>query len=187
MSPKRRNNVRSAIRKGVTVKELDLSSGIEDLYQLITCSYKRSKVPFADMSLFHSVANQLDASRVRLLVAYYDGQPVSAGCFLNYKNRVICWYAGTQRIPGVHSMTLVFWEAIKRFSQEGYAIFDLAGAGWEGEEYGPGKFKSKFGGIEINHGRYRKIYSPWKLMAANTAYQLIRRLDLYPGPSSLKQ
>jgi lipid II:glycine glycyltransferase (peptidoglycan interpeptide bridge formation enzyme) len=183
MSPKRRNNVRSASRRGVTVKELDLGSSIEDLYQLITCSYKRSKVPCVDVSLFHSVANQLDSLRVRSLVAYYNGQPVSAGCFLTYKDRAVCWYAGTQRITGIHSMALVFWEAIKRFSLEGYSIFDLAGAGWEGEEYGPGKFKSKFGGNETNHGRYRKVYSPWKLMAANTAYQLMRRFDLYPDPS----
>ncbi|MCU0711870.1 MAG: GNAT family N-acetyltransferase [Pirellula sp.] len=187
MSPKRRNNVRSAIRRGVSVKELELPDGIETLYRLISTSYKRSKVPLADSSLFYSVANHLDADRVRLLVAYCDGEPVSAACFLAYKERVVCWYAGTLRIPGVHSMTLVFWEAIKRFSQDGYSVFDLAGAGWEGEEYGPGKFKSKFGGTETNHGRYRKVYSPWKLMAANTAYQLIRRLDIYPGPTSFKQ
>jgi hypothetical protein len=187
MSPKRRNNVRSAVRRGITVKELNLSSSVDDLYRLVSGSYKRSKVPCADVSLFYSVANQFDASCVRLLVAYYEGEPVSAGCFLTYKDRVICWYAGTQRIQGVHSMTMVFWEAIKRFSQEGFSIFDLAGAGWEGEEYGPGKFKSKFGGTETNHGRFRKVYSPWKLMAANTAYQLIRRLDMYPGPSSMKQ
>lgn len=187
MSPKRRNNVRSAIRRGVSVKELELPDGIELLYRLISTSYKRSKVPLANSSLFYSVANHLDADRVRLLVAYYDGVPVSAACFLAYKNRVVCWYAGTLRISGVHSMALVFWEAIKRFSHEGYSVFDLAGAGWEGEDYGPGKFKSKFGGTETNHGRYRKVYSPWKLIAANTAYQLIRRWDLYPGTSSLKQ
>ncbi len=84
-------------------------------------------------------------------------------------------------------MALVFWEAIKQFSNEGYSVFDLAGAGWEGEQYGPGKFKSKFGGKETNFGRYRKVYSPWKLIAANTAYKLIRRLDVYPIRSATQQ
>ncbi len=187
MSPKRRNNVRSATRRGVEVKEKDFVNGIDELYRLITYSYKRSKIPFVDSSLFYSVARQIDPLHHRLLVAYYNGEPVSAGLFLAYKDRVVCWYAGTKRITGIHSMTLLFWEAIKQFSKEGYAVFDLAGAGWEGEPYGPGKFKSKFGGKETNHGRYRKVYSPWKLLAANTAYQIFRRWDMYSGTSLSKQ
>lgn len=186
MNPKRRNNVRSAIRRGVEIKERDLNNGIDELYRLVTCSYKRSKIPFVDSSLFHSVANQVDSLNYRLLLAYYNGEPVSAGLFLAYKDRVVCWYAGTKRISGVHSMALLFWEAIKMFSKEGYSVFDLAGAGWQGEPYGPGKFKSKFGGKETNYGRYRKVYSPWKLFAANTAYQIFRRWDMYSGTSISK-
>lgn len=181
MSEKRRNNVRSAIRRGVVVREVELSKGIGELYQLVTCSYRHAKVPVADESLFESVSNKLEQGRTRLLIAYYKDRPVSAGCFLCYKNRVVCWYAGTSRIPGIHSMSLVFWEAIRRFSREGFHLFDLAGAGWEGERYGPGKFKSKFGGKQTNYGRYRKIYSRWKLTAASKAFQWIRRLDLFPN------
>lgn len=184
---KRRNNVRSAIRRGVEVQTKVSSDGVDELYRLISYSYNRSKIPFVDSSLFRSVAEQIDPSQHRLLVAYYKGAPVSAGLFLAYKDRVVCWYAGTKRIAGVHSMALVFWEAIKQFSNEGYSVFDLAGAGWEGEQYGPGKFKSKFGGKETNFGRYRKVYSPWKLIAANTAYKLIRRLDVYPIRSATQQ
>jgi serine/alanine adding enzyme len=186
MNTKRRNNVRSAMRRGVEIKESDFANGIEDLYRLISYSYMRSKIPFVDSSLFYSVARQIDPLHHRLLVAYYNGEPVSAGLFLAYKDRVVCWYAGTKRITGVHSMSLLFWEAIKQFSKEGYAVFDLAGAGWEGEPYGPGKFKSKFGGKETNNGRYRKVYSPWKLLAANTAYQIFRRWDMNLGMSLSK-
>lgn len=174
MNEKRRNNVRSAIRKGVTVEEVDLKKGLEDFYSLIAESYCRSKVPIVDTTLFKSVADEFCSSQVRLLIAHYQGEPVATGCFLAYKDRVICWYAGTHRIPGVYSQTLVFWEGIKQFSKEGYRIFDLAGAGWEGEEYGPGKFKAKFGGEQTNHGRYRKVYSLWKLKTAESIYNVVR-------------
>lgn len=171
---KRRNNVRSAIRKGVTVEEVDLKTGIEECYLLLSESYSRSQVPIVDTTLFSSVASEFCNSQVRLLIAHYQGVPVATGIFLSYKDRVICWYAGTHRIPGVYSMTLVFWEAIKQYSREGYAIFDFAGAGWEGEEYGPGKFKAKFGGEKTEHGRYRKVYAPWKLKTAESIYSVVR-------------
>ena len=180
MSNKRRNNVRSAIRRGVCVKEVELAQNINDIYPLIALSYNRSKVPLVDISLFESVATELGHGRIRVLIAYYDNKPISAGVFLCYRDRVVCWYAGTQRIPGIHSMACLFWEAIRIFSSEGFSIFDLAGAGWEGEDYGPGKFKSKFGGHLTNHGRYRKIYSRWKFIAANTAYQWTRRFQWDP-------
>jgi serine/alanine adding enzyme len=174
LNEKRRNNVRSAIRKGVTVSEVDLKQGLKPFYQLVAESYSRSKVPIVDQTLFSAVAGEFCNSQVRLLIAHYQGKPVATGCFLAYKNRVICWYAGTHRIPGVYSMVMVFWEAIKQYAAEGYEILDLAGAGWEGEEYGPGKFKSKFGGDLTNHGRYRKVFAPLKLKAVESVYQVVR-------------
>ncbi len=174
MSPKRRQNVRSAIRKGITVKAVDFESGLSDFYKLVSESYRRSKVPAVDISLFQSVAHQFPPAARRLYIAYFEGLPVSTGCFLAYKNRVLCWYAGTHRLPGVYSMPLLSWEAIRQYSREGYATLDLAGGGWEGEDYGVGKFKEKFGGERTNHGRYRKIYSPWKLKAAAAAYGVLR-------------
>lgn len=174
MNEKRRNNVRSAIRKGVRVEEVDLKNGIDDFYRLVAESYCRSQVPIVDTTLFTAVANEFCSSQVRLLIARYQGVPVATGCFLAYKDRVICWYAGMHRIPGVYSMVLVFWEAIRQYSQEGYTIFDFAGAGWQGEEFGPGKFKAKFGGEQTNHGRYRKVYSTWKLKTAESIYSMVR-------------
>jgi hypothetical protein len=174
LNEKRRNNIRSACRKGVKVSEVDLEQGLQPFYQLVAESYSRSKVPIVDQTLFSAVAREFCSSQVRLLIAYYQKIPVATGCFLAYKNRVICWYAGTHRIPGVYSTAMVFWEAIKRYSAEGYEIFDLAGAGWEGEDYGPGKFKSKFGGELTNHGRYRKVYAPLKLKAVESVYNAVR-------------
>jgi serine/alanine adding enzyme len=169
-----RNNVRSAQRKGVTVQPCDALSDLPECYDLFKESYAQAKVPIVDQSLFRAAAEQLCHKRYRMMQAFYEGQPVAAGCFLAYKNRVICWYLGTKRIPGVAAAAALFWEAIRIYAEEGYEIFDFAGAGWEGEEYGPGRFKAKFGGEIIHIGRYRKIYSPWKLKAAQSVYETIR-------------
>lgn len=171
---KRRNNIRAAERRGVEFRLGTSRQDLEDFYRLICASYTRSKVPVAEFALFESAFACLPQENLRIFTAWYESQPVATGAFLGFKGRVTCWYAGTLRVPGVPAMTAVFWHAMQFFAQEGYQVFDLAGGGWEGEAYGPGKFKAKFGGQETNFGRYRKVYSPWKLSVASAVYDRVR-------------
>jgi serine/alanine adding enzyme len=174
LDKKCRNNVRSSVKHGVCIEEVEPLANVELFYQLVAESYAHARVPLSDISLFDNAFRKLPPKTCRVLIAKYQGDVVAAGCFLTYKERVYAWYVGTQRIPGVYPMVCLFWDAIKRFALEGYATFDFAGAGWEGEDYGPGRFKAKFGGQVLNYGRYRKVFSPAKLRYSETAYGLVR-------------
>jgi hypothetical protein len=174
MSGKCRNNVRSARRKGISVQLCDPLVDLPTYVGLISYSYGLARVPMVDASLFVAAASELPAASYRVLIAKYLGCPMATACFLAFKNRVICWYAGTRRVPGIAAGSALMWEAIRMYSNEGYEVLDFAGAGWEGEEYGPGRFKAKFGGQLITIGRYRKVYSPWKLLAAQQVYRSVR-------------
>jgi hypothetical protein len=183
MNSKCRNNIRSSDRRGVTVVEVDPQCHVDVVYDLVVESYAHSKMPVVDRSLFESSASKFGHGQLRALVAYYRQRAVAATWFLAYKKRVICWYAGTCRLPGIAAQASIFWRAMQQFSVEGFQVLDFAGAGWEGEDYGPGRFKAKFGGTQTNHGRYRKVYSPWKLKAATSVYQRIRDY-IAPRPES---
>ncbi|XZE52592.1 lipid II:glycine glycyltransferase FemX [Planctomycetaceae bacterium SH139] len=174
LGAKRRNNVRAAERKGVSVREVSGELGLSEMYSLVSASHARAMVPLADRALFASTALEFPRDVFRIYTAYHEGAAVASACFLAFKDRVICWYAGTLRIRGVPGTTSVFWHAMKSFAAEGYRVFDFAGGGWEGEPYGPGKFKAKFGGSLTNHGRYRKVYAPWKLRIASVIYDRVR-------------
>ena len=174
LDSKCRNNIRSTMRRGVTVREVEPLSEIDRFYEVVSESYSGSKVPLADRSLFESVFRELTSPACRLFIAEFEGKVAAAACFLAYKGRVVYWFAGAKRIRGIAAMALLLWEVIVKYSREGYEVLDFAGAGWEGEDYGPGKFKSKFGGNLTNFGRYRKVYSPWKLRFASSAYQIMR-------------
>jgi serine/alanine adding enzyme len=174
LNKKCRNNVRSARRRGVTVREVDARNEVDRFYSMVAESYSVSKVPLSDRSLFEAAFLEMPSPTSQLFFAEYEGALAAAACFLAYKGRVIYWYAGARRIRGVAAMALLVWEAILKYSKEGYEIFDFAGAGWEGEVYGPGKFKAKFGGELTNFGRYRKVYSPWKFRLASPVYQISR-------------
>ena len=183
LDPKCRNNIRSSMRRGLIVREVEPLSELNSFYAIVSESYAGSKVPLADRSLFESAFREMPQNVCRVFFAEYQGMVAAAACFLAYKNRVVYWYAGAKRIQGISAMSMILWEAISKYAVEGYQLFDFAGAGWEGEEYGPGKFKAKFGGVLTNFGRYRKVYSPWKLRCATSAYQILRGWISPPVPS----
>ena len=172
---KRRNNVRASTKKGVTVFEDNSMEGLNTLYDLLEISHARSKIPLAHKSLLQAAILELPKDSFKILIARYKGEPISGGGFLAFKNRVICWYAGTKRIPGIAGTTMVFWQAIRQYASLGYEIFDFAGAGWQGEEYGPGRFKSKFGGRLVCCDRYRKVYAPKKMQVAEAIFHRVRQ------------
>lgn len=182
VGPKVRNNVRSAIRHGVSIREVELSQHVDEVYQLLQQSYANSSTPMVDKTQFRAAGKLFAAKNLRVFIADYQGVPVAAGCFLNFKGRVTCWFAGTLRLPGVPAMTLIFWEAMRQYAQDGCQLFDFAGAGWQGEDYGPGRFKKKFRGTLTNYGRYRKVYAPWMMRAAERVYQNVR-VYISPKPS----
>lgn len=174
VGPKVRNNVRSATRQGVTVEQVEPSEHVNLVYELLEYSYARSRTPMVDRSHFEAASRAFAPDQLKVLIARQGDRAISVGCFLSFKDRITCWYAGTRRIPGLPAMSLVFWEAIRQFASDGYKVFDFAGAGWQGESYGPGKFKRKFGGLQTNYGRYRKVYAPWMMLAAQSVYKNFR-------------
>ncbi len=171
---RRRQNLRSCSRRGLIVRDVDPVCGLDDYYAMLEKSYCGSRVPLADRSLFESAFREMPSPMSRLFVAELEGKVVAAACFLVYKRRVVYWYSGTKRLRGLAPTSLILWEAISKFADEGNELFDFAGAGWEGEDYGPGKFKAKFGGSLTNFGRYRKVYAPSKLRCATSAYGFLR-------------
>ena len=52
--------------------------------------------------------------------------------------------------------------------------YDFGGAGWPNVPYGVRDFKASFGGELVCYGRYRKVYSRWKMALAERAYELGR-------------
>ena len=171
---KRRNNLRGNKRKGLTVREGTSSADWDVFYSHLEASYHRSRIPLVDKRHFRAVYESLPDEQCRLTIAELKGEPVGSACHLMHKNRVYCWYAGTKRIPGVYAQVSLVWEAMQWGSLHGYELFDFAGAGWDGEEYGPGTFKARFGGDHLEISRYRKVYSGWRMRVAELGYNLSR-------------
>jgi lipid II:glycine glycyltransferase (peptidoglycan interpeptide bridge formation enzyme) len=71
-------------------------------------------------------------------------------------------------------MDLLQWHEIAWSGEQGYSRYDFGGAGWPNVPYGVRDFKAKFGGDLVCYGRYRKVYSRWKMALAERAYAIRR-------------
>ena len=169
-----RRNIKRAERRGVTVEAVDPFTNVTELYTILKESYANSRIPLVDISHFFSVFRELDANDIRLIVAKLDGKVIAASCFISDDKRVFYWFAGTKRVPGISAMASIVWDALQHYCQTDKKVFDFCGAGWEGEDYGPGRFKAHFGGTLTNIGRFRKVYSQWRYRLADVAYSAVR-------------
>jgi lipid II:glycine glycyltransferase (peptidoglycan interpeptide bridge formation enzyme) len=108
-------------------------------------------------------------------VLVYDGDDVvAADTMLLFKNQAFAWYGGSLRMPGVSPAAFFQWREIEWSNQNGIERYDFGGAGWPNVPYGVRDFKASFGGELVCYGRYRKVYSRWKLALAERAYELGR-------------
>ncbi len=186
MDSRTRHQIRSGNRRGVTVSESHPTEGLDQFYEIVAISYRGAKVPLADRHfLSPPSAKFLLPSAACCLPTTWERRsrpPVFSRTkivlSIGMRGQTRSWHFG---------MTSIIWEAIRRYSAEGYRVFDFAGAGWEGEPYGPGHFKSKFGGTLTNFGRYRRIYSPgnsnvppWRMKVFEDGYHRDHRMLLLP-------
>ncbi|MCA9193637.1 MAG: peptidoglycan bridge formation glycyltransferase FemA/FemB family protein [Planctomycetales bacterium] len=177
LNGKCRNSIRTSLKRGTTIRISQAPmADLDRFYSILQFSHNNSQIPLVDRALFEYVFQKFDTNRFRLSFAEYDGQQIAAALFFEFNGRVVYWFAGAYRVPGIAGMACIVWDAIEFYSKLGCQVLDFAGAGWKGEDYGPGRFKSQFGATLTEYGRYRKVYAPWRMKCAEFLYNRMRRL-----------
>jgi CelD/BcsL family acetyltransferase involved in cellulose biosynthesis len=171
-----RRGVRESQREGFVTHQVDSPDGVEQLYQLLLMSYGNANVPLAHRSLFESAFAILHAGgQLRINAVIKHDTPVAMLATLLFKDTALAWYCGTQRLRGFSPLDYLLWRELVWCHEQGFTVFDMGGAGWPDEPYGVRRYKSKFGGALVCFGRYRKIYSTWRMAVAERAYQFGRK------------
>jgi hypothetical protein len=174
-----RGAIRQCEQRGIQIGRVDSATAVDQLYPLLKLSFAHAKVPLADRSLFDAAFAELHQNgRILAFAAYLGDTPVAIDLLLTFKDRVLVWYAGVQRIRGVSPCSHLRWFELRWAHDNGFSVYDSGGAGQPDVPYGVRKFKSKFGGRLVQYGRYRRVNSPWRLAIAERAYELNRRFHL---------
>lgn len=158
MHPKRAANIRRARKKGVMVRELVKEEEWMSGYKLIQKTYRRINLPAAGPELFLNLRKQVpDKSRV--FAAFLGEQMIAARFYLLSGNIVYDWYAGSdEKFHRFQPNDLLPWEVMKWGKRNGFCTYDFGGAGRPGIDYGVRTYKERFGGRQVEPGRFQIVH-----------------------------
>jgi serine/alanine adding enzyme len=171
-----RQGVRTSRNKGTVVEEVTERDRIACAYQLLQEVYARVQVPLASPTLFEAAFDILAPEGMfKIFLARVDTHYIGACILLLYKDKIIYWYAGSDRAFSSYTPgELLIWHALQWGKQHHFRLFDFGGAGRPDEDYGPRKFKAKFGGELVEFGRNTCVHSKLRLRLSQVGYRLYR-------------
>jgi len=174
ISKSRRKGINRAEKMGITVRKIENEDELNDCYNLIEETYNSIKLPIADITLFKSAYDLLKPPEIAdFYIAHKNDEAVGTRIVLKYKGTVHDWYAGSKREVEYVDEALV-WQILKDNAGK-ERVFDFGGAGHPDKPYGVREFKRRFGGKEVNFGRYEKTHSRNKMKIAKSGLKLYQK------------
>ncbi|WMW25439.1 peptidoglycan bridge formation glycyltransferase FemA/FemB family protein [Methanolobus sediminis] len=172
----RRKGINRAEKNGIVVRKVENSDEVCACYELVLETYRRFKIPIADISLFETAYDSLvSKGHADFFIALKDNKAIGTRITLNYKDIVYDWYAGSKQGVDYVDEALV-WQILKENAGK-YKVFDFGGAGHPDKPYGVREFKRRFGGEMVNFGRYEKVHSATRKKVAMVGLKCIKSLS----------
>jgi len=172
-----RKNVRRSRNKGTIIEELTARQKLTTVYQLLRETYTRVRIPLPSPALFEAAFDILaPRGMFKIFLARVDERYVGTRLVLMHKGRIVDWYAGDHRAFSAYYLNeFLVWHILLWGKEHHFHLFDFGGGGKPSEDYGPRKFKAKFGGTLVNYGRNICVHHPHLLRLSQWGYQLYRR------------
>lgn len=169
---KTRYNIRLSGRKGVTVRD-GKKEDLKDFYKIMQETGTRDDFLIRPLQYFEKMYDDLGPDYLRLIMADYEGKPISGVIAIYYGDKV--WYlygASSNSHRNVMPNYLLQWEMIKWALEKKCRIYDFRGVSGHVDEhhpqYGIYKFKKGFNGEFVEFvGELNMIFKP----AVNFAFE----------------
>ena len=156
-----RYNIRLASRKGVTVKE-GTREDLKEFHKIMVETGARDGFIIRPLEYFEKMYDNMAPKHMKLLMAYYDGKPISGVIPIFYGNKT--WYlygASSNEHRNLMPNYLLQWEMIKIALNRKSDIYDLRGVpGIADNSNGLYRFKKGFGAKYTEF--VGEVYIPFK-------------------------
>ncbi len=161
LNSSRRRQVRKSLQSGAEIINPTSIEEVQEFYQILIKLYKQKiKKPLPPWSFFTKFYLKKNIGKYFLIK--FENQIIGGIMSPIYKNTVYEWYiAGTDGIyKNIYPSVLATWAPIEYAAKNRLKYFDFMGAGKPDDDYGVRQFKSKFGGREVEYGRYLFVNKP---------------------------
>lgn len=154
----RKRNINSSLKEGATFIDNPTTEQLKEYYKIQLELYRtKVKTPLFPFEFFMKL---FSLSSSKFFLIEYNGHVVGGtACVILHNKAVYEWYGcGLDGIfKGVYPSSLSTYQGMLYACNNGIPLLDMMGAGTPDEKYGVRDFKSRFGGKEVEHGRYLKI------------------------------
>lgn len=188
----RRKYIRLSFRDGATIEEHPTLEQVRAYYEILSELYRtKVKTPLQPWSFFERLYH---LESCKYLLVMYEGQVVGGSIVISYKMSAVEPLNDAAKLPNAACGTVYEWFAcgkdgvykniypssvtkyagIKFAADNGYAVFDMMGAGKPDEAYGVRDFKSEFGGRLVEYGRYLCVCNTWLYSIGKLGVKLLK-------------
>lgn len=177
MSSSRLRQVKKGLKNGATWKEAKSLDEVKAFYNILKELYdEKIKKPLPKWDFFE----RFFYSKMGIyLMVEFEGKVIGGIMSPVLKDQAIYeWYiAGKdQEHRDQHPSVLATYAAMDYGVRNGLKYFDFMGAGPADEEYGVRDFKARFGGDQVEDGRFRLILKPILYKVGEAAIKIMSKV-----------
>ena len=157
-SKSKQRQIRQAEKQGVNWEFTTQKCEVEAFYMLLSDLYKkRIRRPLFSIEFFYKF---VELNEAKLIVVKHQNRIIGGMATIALPNgNFYEWFVcGDDRAnKNLYPSVMATWAGIHTFINNQYKLFDFMGAGKPNANYGVRTFKSKFGGEEVEFGRFLYI------------------------------
>lgn len=177
----RRRQLKKALHQGVVVREAESLRDIENLYVLLSKLYKEKvKKPIPKIEFFYQFFEWLvPQGKGVVLLVELSGEliggivaPITPGWSIS--ELYVCGL--DKEYPNAFPSVVATWAAMDYGQKRGLHLFDFMGLGVPEVPYGVRDFKLRFGGEQVNYGRFGRRNNRFLYGIAEFGYNIWRRV-----------
>lgn len=157
----RKRDIRTSFRDGATIMEKPTLEQVREYYTILEHLYKtRVKTPLFPFSFFEKLWQHKDG---RFILVALNNEIIGGTVCVEQEGKCLYeWFACGRdgEWKTIFPSTLATYSGIRYAAEHNCPRFDMMGAGKPDEAYGVRDFKAKFGGKEVEHGRFLCVTKP---------------------------
>lgn len=172
----RKRDIKTSIRDGATIVENPTIDQVREYYALLKQLYTtKIKTPLFALSFFE---NLYERPSGRFILVELNGEIIGGTVCVELPNKClyewfVCGRDGAWK--SIFPSSLATYAGIRYAAEHGCSRFDMMGAGKPDEAYGVRDFKARFGGEQVEHGRFLYVRKPLLYRIGKLGVKLLKK------------
>jgi lipid II:glycine glycyltransferase (peptidoglycan interpeptide bridge formation enzyme) len=177
ISKSRLRQIKKAQKQGVAWKVAESVEEVKAFYDILNELYlTRIKKPLFAIEFF---INFFKSNVGKYLLVIYNQKVIGGIMCPVFSSKGIYEYyvcGKDSDYKEQYPSIMATWAAIEYANQNNIPLFDFMGAGKPDEEYGVRDFKARFGGEQVEHGRFIKVLNPFLYAIGKLGLKVLSKL-----------